>query len=177
MSNYLKKFLFTLMILAVPYMSSTLKAMDVENYESSTVRTSKISFAKEDQKDVQSFTKHQINSKVVNSEDSKSSFLSYLLSPVKKVAQSSYNVLDFVTRNPKKTMIIGVVLAYQLVSVAADYYCVFNCGIWGNTTYPAAYPDYSACMQYTPCTRETCLTYHECGAAVCKFANCYLFNK
>jgi hypothetical protein len=172
MSNYLKKFLFTLMIFAVPYMNSALKAMDVEDPESSIVRTSTVSFVKEDQKDVQSFEKHSTNSKVVSLEDSQSSWKSYLFSPVKMVVQSTSNILDCITRNPKKTMIIGALLANLLVGVAAEYMCVFNC-VGFNKTWSVQYPDYDTCMQYVPCTTAACTAYNECSGIFCKAANCF----
>ena len=48
MSNYLKKSLFTLLILMVPYMNFASKAMDIEDHDGSTIRTHKVSFDSED---------------------------------------------------------------------------------------------------------------------------------
>ena len=136
MSNYLKKFLFTLLIIAVPYMNSALKAMD-EEYEGSTVIVHQVSFESEDQQDVQAFTKQSASSQVVSLENSQDSWASSLLYPAKYVVQSAYDVMNFTTQNPRKAIMVGAILLYQVTAVAAlnctgCYRCNCNCqGTYG----------------------------------------------
>lgn len=136
MSNYLKKTLFTLLILMMPYMNFASKAMDDGDYEGSSVRSRKVSFVTEDQKDVSSFVTKSVSSQVASLEESPTSWASYLLSPAKMAIQCAYDVVNFTTQNPKKTMIIGVLLTYQFTAVAAQnctgcYQCICDC------TYPS----------------------------------------
>lgn len=123
MFNYLKKSLFSVLILMMPYMNSVSKAMDDGDYEGASVRVHKVSFAIEDQKDVSSSLKQSISSQVKSLEDPQNSWMSYLMFPVKNVVQNAYDILDYTTCNPQKAMIIGVVMAYQVTSVAAMCYC------------------------------------------------------
>lgn len=136
MSNYLKKFLFTLLILVIPYTNSASKAMNVEDYDGSTLRARKVSFVTEDQKDVQSFTKHSTSSQVVSLEDPQNSWVSYLISPLKANIQTVYDTLRFAVQNPRKGMIFGLCLASQIMLTAAQYdiRCEFLC-ISGSNMY------------------------------------------
>ena len=119
MSNYLKKSLFTLLILMVPYMNFASKAMDIEDHDGSTIRTHKVSFDSEDQQDVQSFTKHSDSSQVVSLGDSQDSWASYLLSPAKSIIRNTVEIMNFATQSPQKAMFIGAILVYQVSAVAA----------------------------------------------------------
>ena len=133
MSNYLKKSLFTLLVLTVPYMNSASKAMDIEDYDGSTIRTHKVSFEEKDQQEVQSFTKYSDSSQVVSLEDSQNSWASYLISPVKATFQTANEFIDLATRNPKLAMVVGVAYTLQLAEAlphCACYCCksLFECG-------------------------------------------------
>ena len=159
MFNYLKKILFTLMILGIPYMNSASKAMDGEDHEGFTVRARKVSFVTEDRQDVRSFTKHSTPSQVVSLEDSKISWTSYLSSSVMSAAQRAYDIVDYTTRNPQKASIIGLCLAYQVVAAAADCKCYCN-GDMGNSKYVPVRMDYSACVNW--CTQTRGLYFAAC---------------
>ena len=128
MSNYLKKFLFSVLILMMPYMNSASNSMDSAEYDGSSIRTRKVSFVEEDRQDVLSFSKPSTTSKVVILEDSKVSWTSYLSSSVKSIFQGTYGIMEYTIRNPQKTMIIGLVLACQAVA-AADCCCACSGGI------------------------------------------------
>jgi len=60
--------------------------------------------------------------------EDKSSLTSYLLYPAKATIQSAYEIIKYTTQNPKNAMIIGVVLASQFITVAAQpIICFCNC--------------------------------------------------
>lgn len=131
MSNYLKKFLFAVFILMMPYMNSASKAMDAEDYEESTVRARKVIHMTEDQKDILASINQPTSYQVVEDlEKSQYSLVSSLLSPAKHVIQSTYDTLNFITENPNKALIIGAVLAYQITAIAANCStaCTCYCG-------------------------------------------------
>jgi hypothetical protein len=125
MSNYLKKILFAVLILMMPNMNSASKAMDSEDFEGSTIRAHKVSFVTEDQKDVSSSVQQSTSYQVESLEDSQTSWASYLISPVKFVFQSSYELMNFATQSPQKALFVGAFLTYQVAAVAAQ--CSCNC--------------------------------------------------
>lgn len=122
MSNYIKKILFTILIIVIPYMNSASKAMDVEDYERSSVRARNVGFVAENLQEVQSFSNLSTSSNVKSFEDSKNSWASYLYSPAKSFIQKTYEVIDFTTRNPSRAIIIGGFLALQVTTAAAACY-------------------------------------------------------
>lgn len=156
MSNYLKKFLFSVLILMIPYMNSVSKAMDDGDYEGSSVRARKVSFITENQKDVSSSIKQSTSSPVESLEDSKVFWTSYLLSPVKVAIQGTYDVVNFTTQNPRKAMIIGVLLVYQATAVAAQLtmepgrYCHAVCTNKTLSFCSNLAPNYATCMSENP---------------------------
>ena len=141
MSNYLKKSIFCLIILMMPYMNSASKAMNIiEDYEGFTVPIRKVSLMSDDQKDTPSSVKQSMSSQIESLEDSKISWMSYLLSPAKVALQGAYDVVNFTTQNPNKAMIIGVYLAYQVTAVAAQNCmgcteCWCDCGNTGGAAF------------------------------------------
>jgi len=133
MSNYIKNILFSLLILMLPHMNITSKAMDDGDYEKSTVRIRKANFATEDQQEVQAFTKTLSHPQALNLEDSKVSWTSYLTSSIQNVAKNTYDILDYTTRNPQKAAIIGFCLFYQISAAAAcECMCYNNQGVYVN---------------------------------------------
>jgi hypothetical protein len=127
MSNYLKKILFTLLILTVPYMNSVSKAFFIPTAEDEEAMMSRtvapvVALTRDQQEDPSVIKQHSMNL-----EDSKVSWISYMPSLVKSAAQNAYNILDYTTRNPQKTAIIGLFTACQITSVAADWYGVWCC--------------------------------------------------
>lgn len=135
MYKHLQKSLICLLLFAMPYMNLSLKAMDTEDYDSSTtnrfIRANKNISVKEksdNSSDISSFVIQSISSQVESLEDSKFSWTSYLISPVKSVVQRAYGIVDYTIRNPQKSMIIGVCLAYQVTAVVADCCCACEDG-------------------------------------------------
>lgn len=121
MYTYLKKILFSLLIIMMPHINIASKAMDTEECDRPTASARKIRVIEKNQNDVTSFTQRSTSSQPINLEDSKISWTSYLIiSPVKSMVQSAYNVLDYVTRNPGKAVIIVLSLACQSSAVAAQ---------------------------------------------------------
>ncbi|MBL0941318.1 MAG: hypothetical protein IBJ00_01105 [Alphaproteobacteria bacterium] len=57
------------------------------------------------------------------SEDSKTSWMSYLLYPAKNVIRNTNGIINFATQSPKKAIITGLVLAYHMAVVAAECDC------------------------------------------------------
>lgn len=108
MTKYLKKILFSLLIIAIPYMNSASNAMDKEDHDGSTVRASKVSFFEEDKQDCLSFSKPSNLSKTSNLEDSKVSWTSYLSSPVKKIGQNIENIINFAVEHPRAATVVGL---------------------------------------------------------------------
>lgn len=108
MSNYLKKLLFTVLILMIPYMNSTSKAMDDGDYERSSLCVHKVNLMTNEQKDVSSSVKQSTSSPIENLEDSQTSWVSYLIFPVKATFQTANEFMNFATRNPKLAMVVGV---------------------------------------------------------------------
>lgn len=119
MYTYLKKTLFSLLIIMMT-MNIASKAMDTEECDRSTVSARKIRVIEKNQNDVTSFTRRSTSSQILSVEDSQRSLASYLLSPAMRAAQSAYNILDYTIRNPQKAMMIGIFLACQASSVAAQ---------------------------------------------------------
>ena len=132
MPNYLKKILFSLLILVTPYMDSASNAMNEDSdYNGSTIRARNVSFVSNDQQDVQSFSKPSTTSKVENLEDSKVSWTSYLYSPVKSISQSAYEIMDFAIQKPKVATFIG--LSYMIsAAVALDCTSCYKCACYGS---------------------------------------------
>lgn len=148
MSHYLKKILFTLLIIIMPYMNAASKAMDDGDYEGSSVRVSKVSFVTEDQQDVSSSVKPSTSYQVVSSEDSQTSFSSYLVSSVKAPFQMANEFIDIAIQNPRKGLFIGLVLAYQVVAVAADCNCVcYDVGNKNNKQFIGRFSDFNMCFR------------------------------
>jgi hypothetical protein len=87
--------------------------------ESATVKSS-ASMQLSAQNEIDDFTSESVSSQLVNLENSKVSWMSYFLSPVVRVAQKAYDIVDYTTRNPQKAAIIGVFMAAQFTAVAAD---------------------------------------------------------
>jgi hypothetical protein len=130
MSSYLKKSLFTLLILMMPYMNSTSKAMDTEDHEGSTIRARKVSFVTEDQRDVSSSVKQSTSYQVVSLEDSQTSLASYMTSPIKATMQMTSQFMEIATNNPKLAIAIGFL--YIMPAIAATCDCVCSGSHIGN---------------------------------------------
>jgi len=120
MSNYLKKILFTLLIIMMPHMNTVSKAMDNEEHNRST-NTCRMRVVKDDQNQDSSFVKQSISFKAVSLEDTQNSWTSYLYSPVKSVLHGAYEIVDFAIQRPKLAMFIG--LSYAIPAVAAICTC------------------------------------------------------
>lgn len=129
MSNYLKKILFTFLILAVSYMNSVSKAMDEEDHEGPTIRARKVSFVTEDQQDASSFVKQSTSHQDVRIEESQDSWMSYLSSPVKSVFYGACGVIDFAIQNPKLAIVVGITYTVQLSEAICTCVCT-----WGSTS-------------------------------------------
>lgn len=115
MYKYIRKILFSFLVLMMPYMNSASKAMmGADDYEGSTGRTHKVS---DDTKDVSSSVKRLTASQVVSLDDSNISWASYLMSPVTKTTQY------LITEHPRT--IITLCTAVNLTAYAAD--CVCKC--------------------------------------------------
>lgn len=122
MSNYLKKFLFAALIFIMPYMNSVSKAMDDGDREGSSVRTSKVSLMTDDQQDVSSSVKQSTSSQLESLEDSKVSWASYLISPVKATFQTANEFINLATCNPKLAVVVG--MHYILPTISASCLCL-----------------------------------------------------
>lgn len=154
MSNYLKKSLFTFLILAVPFMNSTLKAMDDGDYDGSSSRVHKVSFMTEDQKDVSSSVKNSTSSQVESLEESQTSWSSYFLSPAKYVVQSAYDVMNFATKSPRHALFVGTFMTLQTL-VAAQDCCVATCWYALGENCPDCTTNLKTCGASTPiCAKE-----------------------
>ena len=152
MSNYLKKILFFLLIFITPYINFASNAMNVEDYDSSTIRARRVSFVKEDQQNVPSFSKSSSTSEVRSLEDPEV-FWSF---PVKSVFHGAYKIIEFATQKPKIAMFIG--LSYMIPVIEAGYKCVFQCSPSGCSVLPSLeYTSYQECMSYTKCSPNLCL--------------------
>jgi hypothetical protein len=125
MSNYLKKILFVFLIFMMPFMNFASKSMDMEDYEGSSVRVRKVSL-----------------------EDSRNSWKSYLSSSVMSAVQKAYDIVDYTTRNPQKSMIIGVCLAYQFTAVAARCSCFCSNPNTQSTTKVGMMDDSAHCTKW-----------------------------
>jgi hypothetical protein len=133
MYKYTTKILFCFLIFLMPYMNLPSKSMDIEDYDGSGVHARKANIVEkrfDEVSDVSSFSKLSVSS--VKLEDSLISWTSYLCSPAKMAIQGAYDVVNFTTQNPRKAMIIGVYIAYQVTSVAAAnctgcYACNCDC--------------------------------------------------
>lgn len=124
MSNYLKKILFSLLILLTPYMNSVSNANHEEDCDKSIIRARQVSFVKEDQQDIVPSLKPSTPAMGVTLEDPNVSWTSYLFSDCKKIAQGAFDVLDGITRNPTKAAIVGLaVFSYQIMPAAAGCAC------------------------------------------------------
>lgn len=143
MSNYLKKFLFTALVCMMPYMNSSLKATDVDDYEESIVCIHKV-IVSEDQQDVS--LNQSTSSQVVNLEESKISWMSYLSSPVKFIAYRTYEITDFAIKNPKIAAFIG--LSYMIHGVAANCSCLcYNQGNPSQKMYAGSFGNNIECLK------------------------------
>jgi len=150
MLKYLQKSLICLLIIVIPYMNSASKAMDNEDYEGSVVRIRKVSLVTEDQQDVQFSTKQSASFQALRLDDSQTSLVSYLSSSVTNVAQKAYDIVDYATRNPSKSMILGLCLSYQVTTTLACFCFCYNSD---NKVFPLGSMDNKAA-----CT-EACETY------------------
>ena len=122
MSNYLKNLLFSVLILAVPYMNSASKALDAEDDHSIT-HIYKIQIIKDDQNNVPSFSKQSNFSQSVNLEESSSPWGSYIISPFKASIQMAHEFLLLSTHNPKLAAVVGLSYIIPEVSAACECYC------------------------------------------------------
>lgn len=124
MSKYLKKLLFSLLILMMPYMNSASKAMDEENNYDSSVRVRKVStLLEEERQDVLSFAQPSTTSNVVNLEDSKVSWMSYLSSPVKRISQNIEKIINFAVEHPRSATVMGLFHLINAANAMCHCYC------------------------------------------------------
>lgn len=147
MSNYLKNSLFCLLILMMPYMNSESKAMNDEDYEGSSVRVHKVSLMTDDQKDVSSSVKNSVSSQIESLEDSKVSWASYLISPVKTTVQMANEFMNLATRNPKLAMAVGFTYMVSTAAAGCACYCFNN----GPKFYGVCASDMAGCI--TSCSQ------------------------
>ncbi len=128
MCSYIKKSLFSFLILMMPYMNPATKAMNAEEHVGSTVRARNIDFVKDEPKDNQSLTKKSVSSQVVSLENYQNSWTSYLSSSVKAVAKNGYYILDCAARHPKSTLVVCALLSMSVTPVVRAAMCVCsNC--------------------------------------------------
>jgi hypothetical protein len=145
MSNYLKKSIFCLMILMMPYMNSASKAMDDGDYEGSSVHIHKASLMTDDQKDVSSSAQQSMSSQVASLEESPTSWASYMISPVKSTIQMANEFMELARNNPKLAMVVGIAYTLQFAEAlpyCACYCCYKNPGTVGCLREPVCY-DYT----------------------------------
>jgi hypothetical protein len=123
MYNYIRTFLFFLLIILTPHMNMASKAMDAKDDVGHNGYTSKMSF-KHEEKENSSLEKRSTPAPVVSLEDTQTSWTSYLLSPAKSVVQGAYDIINFTTQKPRTALVIGLVLSLQVTTTAANCTCL-----------------------------------------------------
>lgn len=123
MSHYLKKSLFSLVILMISHMNSISKAMDTEDEYSIPTSTYQIQIMKDDKNHVPTFLKQSNSSHLIRLEDSSTPWGSYLISHFKPSIQSAHDFLLLSTNNPKLAAVVGLSYIIPAVSAACECYC------------------------------------------------------
>ena len=149
MSNYLKKSLFCLLILLMPYMNIASNSMSPEDNEASTVRSRKVSPTEstvEEKMDDSSSASFSVKPLNINLEDSQS-WVSYVLSPVKTTFQVASEVINIVRHNQHGVVIGGLFIVSQVMAVAANCNCVCQQqSNHNNKQYVGSYLERGACQ-------------------------------
>lgn len=114
MYNYTKKLLLIFSILLMPSMNTALKAMeDNETYGNSPKHAHKAR-----------------PSQAANLKDSTTSWASDLLSPVKRIARGTYQIVDYTWNQPHHALVAGLLIASQFV-IATEaqpfIFCLCEC--------------------------------------------------
>ncbi len=148
MSHYLKKSLFSLVILMISHMNSISKAMDTEDEYSIPTSTYQIQIMKDDKNHVPTFLKQSNSSHLIRLEDSSTPWGSYLISHFKPSIQSAHDFLLLSTNNPKLAAVVGLSYIIPAVSAACECYCSYpTSGICyvGTGYYLGTAPDLLTC--------------------------------
>jgi hypothetical protein len=118
---------------------------------------------------IEAKTSQRFNKKALSQSlsDSKVSWTSYLSSPIKRISQNTYDIVDFSIKNPKIATVIGLNLLLPVVAAVLDYRCVGVCknGTW-NWIGPC-WNDYEHCVSPTVCSIVNCD-----GPGICGYGNC-----
>lgn len=120
MSNYLKQFLFSILILIMPYMNAASKSMNTDDYGGSTIHVRNVSFITKDQQEVKPSKKLTSSSQVETFDNSQNSLRSYLIAPVKASMQMASEVVHYVVNNPKKSIVVAMSYSYIVAAAAQD---------------------------------------------------------
>ena len=124
MYTYLKKNIFCLLIILISFITTPSKATEEDDHENRHGVRVTLKAESEYAKDEPSLKKSSFSSEVMPLEETKPSWQSYLTSPVKAVAYTAYDVLQYTVQNPKKSVFIGLFLVSQAIGVAADCNCL-----------------------------------------------------
>lgn len=123
MYTYLKKNLFCLLIILLSFITTASKAAEDDEHENKHRISVTLKAEAEDATDKPSLKK-QLSSQVMPLEETKASWTSCLMAPVKIAAYTAYDVLQYTVQNPKKSVFIGLFLVSQAIGVAADCNCL-----------------------------------------------------
>lgn len=118
MSNYLKKFMFTLLILTVSYMNSASKAMFIpmpEDEEAASM-VFKMRLQEEQKDDQSSIELSGLSTIMTLAKEDMKSYASGVL-------HRTSTVLDYATRDSNRALVVGGLVASYAVAAAASCYC------------------------------------------------------
>lgn len=118
MSNYLKQFLFSILILIMPYTNSASKSMNTDGYDGSTIRVRNVSLTTEDTQEVKPLKKQSTFSQLKTLENSQTSLASYFIAPIKASMQMASEVVHYVVNNPKKSIVVAMSYSYVVAAAA-----------------------------------------------------------
>lgn len=142
MYNFIKQYLLILLVLLMPSMNIASKALDTDEFYNSAGNAAKMRLTKEDP-----FAKQSTPSQVASLEYPQTLLASYLVTPVKNTMQTVREVMEFAVQNPKKTIVIGTLLAMQFTTVAADCTCWCFNTTSGQRIYEGIAPNINFCCQ------------------------------
>lgn len=115
------------------------------------------------QNEIDSLDFESIPTQQINVLETQTSWVSYLISPVKANIQMAYDVVNYVVQNPKKGMLVGLCLAYNVSAVAAQTGCCICIYGWTDRGSMRLHSDWTS---WTP---------EQCGAVTGK-EYCETFN-
>lgn len=140
MFNYLKKILFSLLILMLPYMNATSNAMHDDDITTSTL-THRMPVVKDDQRADLSLVSHPTSSQAGSWDETRDAWTSFLSSSAKDLVELPIVVATFAARNPWQTIFVG---GLMLVDPAAAY-CACYCFNNGPKFYGVCAADMAGC--------------------------------